>query len=121
MIPSGSLSELVVDIQRWAPWLSREVALSVPVRRGVLLPASLIAVGADNPVRVSPTDVFRSAIRSRAEAVILMHSHRSDAPPSPADQAVTRRLVAAGVLLGLPIIAHLVVGPMRWTNCMDDP
>ncbi len=121
VILTGSLSELVVDVQRWAPRLSREVALFVPVRRGMLLPASLISVGIDNEVRVSPAEVFRPAIRNRAEAVILVHSHRSDSPPSSADHAVTRRLVAAGALLGVPLIAHLVVGPLTWTNCMDEP
>jgi DNA repair protein RadC len=60
---------------------------------------------------VHPREVFATAIREAAAGLILLHNHPSGDPePSPDDEAVTRRLVAAGELLGIPVLDHLVVG-----------
>ena len=43
--------------------------------------------------------------------MILAHNHPSGDPaPSPQDRAVTRRVAAAGDLLGIPLLDHLVIG-----------
>ncbi|MDQ3152147.1 MAG: hypothetical protein M3R63_10655 [Actinomycetota bacterium] len=60
---------------------------------------------------VRPDRVFRHAIRLGATGVVLSHNHLRDTGPSDADHAVTRRLVAAGHLLGVPLLASVVVEP----------
>lgn len=55
-------------------------------------------------------DVFREAVRCNASAVILVHNHPSGDPdPSPDDVQLTRRLVAAGRVLGVAVLDHVVV------------
>jgi DNA repair protein RadC len=59
---------------------------------------------------VHPREVFRGAIRSAAAAILLVHNHPSGDPsPSAEDHAVTRRLQAAGELLGIRVVDHVIV------------
>jgi DNA repair protein RadC len=60
---------------------------------------------------VHPREVFGPAIREGAGAVIVAHNHPSGDPiPSPQDIELTKRLQAAGELLGIPLLDHLVIG-----------
>ena len=64
-----------------------------------------------------PREVFREAVRLSASAVIVAHNHPSGDPtPSPADLSITRDLVAAGRILRIPVIDHVVVGHPAETN-----
>lgn len=54
---------------------------------------------------------FRYALAAKAVQVIAIHNHPSGDPhPSPADQMITRRLVAAGRLLDIPLADHCIFG-----------
>ena len=66
---------------------------------------------------VHPREVFRSAIRRSAHAIILAHNHPSGDPsPSREDREVTRRLIEAGKLIGIEVLDHLIVGDGRYTS-----
>lgn len=56
-----------------------------------------------------PARLFRYALQVGSVGVVLAHNHPVATGPSSADRAVTRRLVAAGHVLGIPLLAHLVV------------
>jgi DNA repair protein RadC len=59
---------------------------------------------------VHPREVFGPALREGAAALIVVHNHPSGDPePSIEDLAVTRRLVEAGRLLGVPLLDHVVI------------
>ena len=69
---------------------------------------------------VHPREVFAPALAEAAAAVILIHNHPSGDPtPSPADKDVTRQLVEAGRLLGIPVRDHVVVGNGRYASFLD--
>lgn len=71
----------------------------------------LAALGSATSCAVHPRDVFRAAVRANATAVIVAHNHPSgDSTPSGADDVMTSRLVAAGDLLGIPVLDHLIIG-----------
>jgi len=60
---------------------------------------------------VHPREVFATAIRHAAAAVILAHNHPSGDPaPSPEDVRVTRQLVDASRILAIRVLDHIVVG-----------
>lgn len=64
-----------------------------------------------NPITIQPRDVFKAAILVNAAGIIVAHNHPSGDPtPSPDDRALTTRLRAAGQLLGVAVIDHIVVG-----------
>jgi DNA repair protein RadC len=55
--------------------------------------------------------VFRCAIRHNATAVVLAHNHPSGDPqPSAEDIRITRQLIDAGRVLGIPVQDHIVIG-----------
>jgi DNA repair protein RadC len=69
---------------------------------------------------VHPREVFSLAVRESAAAVIFLHNHPSGDPqPSPEDRALTTRLVAAGNLLGIPVLDHLIIGDGRYVSFAD--
>jgi len=71
----------------------------------------MLTRGSDGFTVVDPRQVFRAAVRLGASAVVLAHNHPSGDPtPSAQDREVTRRVAAAGRILGIPLLDHLVVG-----------
>ena len=64
---------------------------------------------------VHPRDVFRAALMSNTGSLILAHNHPSGDPcPSADDIQLTHRLVAAGALLGVDVLDHIIVGDGRY-------
>ena len=98
-----------------APELSRLdqehlLVLLLNTRNHVLLKRT-IYVGTVNSSAVRPAEVLRPAVRENAPAIIIAHNHPSGDPtPSPEDAAVTRDMVAAGKLLNIEVLDHLVIG-----------
>jgi DNA repair protein RadC len=70
---------------------------------------------------VHPREVFRSALRESAAALILVHNHPSGDPtPSAEDREVTGRLVRAGELLGVRVMDHVVVAERGFRSLRED-
>lgn len=60
---------------------------------------------------VHPREVFKAALLANAAAIVVAHNHPSGDPtPSPDDMEMTRRLVAAGGVLGMSVLDHIIVG-----------
>lgn len=69
------------------------------------------AHGSSTSVEVSPKNVFRAAIVANSKALIVAHVHPSgDHEPSAEDLALTKRIEAAGTLLGIPLLDHIIIG-----------
>jgi len=70
---------------------------------------------------VHPREVFALAIRESAAAVIFLHNHPSGDPtPSMEDRRLTDRLVAAGGVLGIRVLDHLIIGDGRYVSFADE-
>ncbi|MEM9663790.1 MAG: DNA repair protein RadC [Bacteroidota bacterium] len=69
---------------------------------------------------VEPRAVFRRAILDHAAALICLHNHPSGNPePSAADVRITRQLVEAGQLLGIPVHDHLIIAGTGYTSLAE--
>ncbi|MFW5931009.1 MAG: RadC family protein [Desulfosalsimonas sp.] len=69
---------------------------------------------------VYPREVVKRALDYRAAAVIFAHNHPSGDPePSPADAAITRRLIFACMSMGITVHEHLVIGDRRYYSFAD--
>ncbi|HEY3368163.1 MAG TPA: DNA repair protein RadC [Symbiobacteriaceae bacterium] len=76
-----------------------------------------VSVGTLTASLVHPREIFKSAIRRSAHAIIVAHNHPSGDPtPSREDREVTQRLVQAGRLIGIEVLDHLVVGDGRYIS-----
>ncbi|HHP7243851.1 MAG TPA: RadC family protein [Elainellaceae cyanobacterium] len=71
----------------------------------------IISIGTATETLVHPRDVFRDVIRRGATRVIVAHNHPSGVvEPSQEDIALTRQLLQAGQVLGIPVLDHLILG-----------
>ena len=78
---------------------------------------TVLAVGTLNSTIVEPRDVFHEAAVGRAAAIVVFHNHPSGDPTaSAADVELTRRLVAAGVLIGIDVVDHIILGDVRYCS-----
>ena len=76
--------------------------------------------GSLNASQVRVGELFKSAIRRNASAVIVAHNHPSGDPtPSPDDVAITRAFVQAGKLLDIDVLDHLVIGQGRYVSMKE--
>ena len=72
--------------------------------------ASLVRVG----------ELFRDAVRLDASGVVLVHNHPSGDPtPSPDDLHLTAEAIAAGRLLDVDVLDHVVIGHDAWVSLRD--
>lgn len=79
-----------------------------------------VSIGSLDASVVHPRECFRPAIAAQAAAVILVHNHPSgDAEPSPEDMSLTRRLMAAGDLLGIKVLDHVIIAGNRHISLVD--
>ena len=70
----------------------------------------VVTVGLLNTNQVHPREVFVDAISDRAASIIVAHNHPSGIlKPSPDDIAITRQLVEAGKILGIPVLDHIII------------
>jgi len=81
---------------------------------------AVISVGCLTSSLVHPREVFQEAVVSRAAGLILFHNHPSGDPePSAEDVSLTRRLAAAGTLIGIEVLDHLILGAGRFVSLKD--
>lgn len=70
----------------------------------------IAALGQVDRVQVNPADVFRPLLRDGLAGALVIHNHPSgDALPSPQDGWVTTQMHQAGLLIGIPLIDHIIV------------
>lgn len=70
-----------------------------------------VSIGNLSSSIVHPREVFRSAVKKSAAAIIVIHNHPSGNPlPSQNDLDITKRLAEAGKLMGIPLLDHLIIG-----------
>jgi len=71
----------------------------------------LVSLGTNSSTLVHPREVFRTAILDNASAIIVSHNHPSgDSTPSAEDVQITKQLIAAGEVMGIKIIDHVIIG-----------
>ena len=76
---------------------------------------AMLSTGTLNSTVVEPRDVYRPAVAAGAAAIVAFHNHPSGDPtPSPEDVDLTRRLAAAGLLMGIDLVDHLILGDRRF-------
>jgi len=76
-----------------------------------------LTVGTLNASLVHPREVFKVAIDRLAAAVIVVHNHPSgNREPSAEDLNVTRQLVDAGKVVGIPLHDHLIIAGDGYTS-----
>lgn len=82
-----------------------------------IINVNVLTVGLVNQTPVHPREAFCEAIKERAVSVIFAHNHPSGSTlPSEEDFAITRVLCAAGRILQIPVLDHIVMGKAGYSS-----
>src|ERR1700682_2633552 len=88
-------------------------------RRGRLIDTPLIYQGGQTETAVRLADCFRDAVRANAAAMVLVHNHPSgDTGPSDDDVQLTHDAGQAGLLLGIAVLDHVILGREEGTSSL---
>ena len=79
-----------------------------------------VYIGSLNSATIRVGEVFKEAVRRNSADIIVVHNHPSgEATPSIDDIEVTRQLVAAGRLLDIELIDHLIIGRGQYVSLRE--
>lgn len=85
-----------------------------------MLKTVVLTVGTLDRSVVHPREVFREASAARAAGIVLFHNHPSGDPtPSGDDVILTKRMVAAGELMGIDVLDHLILTATRYSSLRE--
>jgi DNA repair protein RadC len=83
--------------------------------RDHIIMVELVGIGILSGAYVHPRETFRRAIAEGTAEIIVAHTHPSgEVDPSEDDIRTTQRLHAAGEILGIPLLDHIVVSPTKY-------
>jgi DNA repair protein RadC len=106
----ASPRDAVLLLERLRARRTEEVVVILLDARQRPLGIESVAVGSVNASRLQPRDVFATALRCGSVSVILGHNHPSGDPsPSRADRLVTAQIRAAGEMLGVGVLDHVII------------
>ncbi len=76
-----------------------------------LIDKKLLFIGTVNSSTVHPREIFKVAYKLSASFIVCLHNHPSnDVTPSIADINLTNSLIKTGLIQGIPVIDHIIVG-----------
>ena len=88
--------------------------------KNVVQRATTVYVGNVSASLVRIGELFRDAVRLDAAGIVLVHNHPSGDPtPSPEDLHLTAEAIAAGRLLDVDVLDHVVIGHDAWVSLRD--
>lgn len=80
----------------------------------------VISEGTVNASMASPREIFLEALKYEAVFVILVHNHPSGDPtPSRQDLQITATIKKSGMLLGIPLIDHIIIGDQNYISLQE--
>ena len=84
------------------------------------LKVECISNGGTTHVIADPKIIFKNALKLNATCIIVGHNHPSGNPrPSESDRQLTKKLVAAGKLIDINVIDHIIIGNERYYSFRD--
>ncbi len=115
--PRDVAVRLVVEMGRLEREELRVLCLNA---KNVVQRVSTVYVGNVSTSLVRVGELFRDAVRLDASGLILAHNHPSGDPtPSPDDLHLTAEAIAAGRLLDVDVLDHVVLGHDAWISLRD--
>jgi DNA repair protein RadC len=96
----------------------REVFLALCLdRSGKINSINIVSIGHLTGTAIHPREVFKPAILSNADAIIIAHNHPSGNPaPSQEDIDITKQLFKAAKLMEIRIYNHIIIGEDEYTS-----
>jgi DNA repair protein RadC len=112
--PSVAAAALSQDLM----WQEQEkLAILMLDSRNRIITKQVLTIGTATETLAHPRDIFRAALKAGAVKLIVAHNHPSgNTEPSAEDITLTRQLLESAVILGLPLLDHLILGNGNFTS-----
>lgn len=117
-----SAKEVYEALRRRIGGLKKEnfVVVSLDTRNKIIA-IDTVFVGTLNSSLIHPREIFETAIRRHAAAIVVAHNHPSGDPkPSDEDAKVTKLLLDAGKTMGIQVLDHLVIAKEKFYSFLED-
>ena len=86
-----------------------------------ILNIRVVSIGLIDRSPVHPREVFADALADRASAVIVAHNHPSGGlEPSPSDIEITAQLKAAGAIVGIDLLDHIIFNRTGYFSFLEE-
>ena len=86
-----------------------------------ILNIHVVSIGLIDRTPVHPREVFAHALSDRASGVIVSHNHPSGPlSPSPGDIDVTAQLKAAGAIVGIELLDHIIFNRTGYFSFLEN-
>jgi len=86
-----------------------------------LIGYDILFVGTLDSTSFHPREVLKGAIKKSASAIIVMHNHPSGTvTPSNNDTILTKQLIGACELVGIPLLDHLITNGSDYYSFFDN-
>lgn len=80
----------------------------------------VVCVGSGNMAILRPSEIFKSAIKENASAIVISHNHPSGNPtPSKDDVATTNSLIEAAKILGIALLDHIIIAQSSYFSFLE--
>jgi DNA repair protein RadC len=90
-------------------------------RANRLIKKEQISSGGISGTVADPKIIFKAALEQYASSVVLVHNHPSgNLKPSQADIDLTNKMKAAGKLLEIPVLDHIIFGDEGYLSFADE-
>jgi DNA repair protein RadC len=90
-------------------------------RANLVIGKQQVSAGGMSGTVVDPKIIFKAALENKAVSVILCHNHPSgNVKPSEADIKLTKNLVAAGKVLEITVLDHVIVSQNGFYSFADE-
>jgi len=81
----------------------------------------VVTIGLVNQSQIHPREIFADVILDRASAVIIAHNHPSGSlKPSKEDISITEKIKAAGQLLGINLLDHIIFSKKGYYSFLEN-
>ena len=85
-----------------------------------ILNIRVVSIGLVDRTPVHPREVFAEALSDRASAIIVAHNHPSGGlEPSASDVEVTKQLKAAGAVMGISLLDHIIFNQRGYFSFLE--
>lgn len=85
-----------------------------------ILNIRVVSIGLVDRSPVHPREVFADALADRASAIIVAHNHPAGSlEPSPMDVEVTKQLKAAGEIMGVALLDHIIFNRSAYFSFLE--
>lgn len=119
--PVKSSSDVVPFVQNYAVSKKEHFLLVTLSGSHEIIQIHVVSMGTLNRTLIHPREIYGTAIREDAAAIIVCHNHPSgNCEPSEEDIAVTHNLEKVGEIMGIELLDHIIVCRDSYFSFVDN-